>query len=205
MQLIVTKIEEYIKNKYKIYLNDEFAFVIYKGELRRYAIEVGVVFTEELRYEIIEVVLAKRAKLRAMHLLEKIDRTEADVRRKLKANLYPQAVINVAVEYVKSYHYIDDERYVKNYIRYKEMSMSKHEIGRKLLEKGIQKDIISQQLNLVEDRDVDLICKLIQKRCKQVEDLSCLEKNKLYAYLYRKGFALDNIEKAFHSILLDIT
>lgn len=205
MQLIVTKIEEYIKSKYKIYLNDEFAFVLYKGELRRYAIELGVVFTEELQHEIMEVVLTKRAKLRAMHLLEKIDRTEADIRRKLRENLYPEVIINVAVEYVKQYHYIDDERYAKNYIHCKAMSMSQHEIGRKLLEKGVSKDIISKQLDLAEDRDVELIGKLIRKRCKQVEDLSYLEKNKLYAFLYHKGFAIDNIDKALRSISLDIT
>ncbi len=36
-------------------------------------------------------VLLKRAKKRAMHLLEDMDRTESALKRKLKAGLYPES------------------------------------------------------------------------------------------------------------------
>ena len=67
--MVVTAVEEYTKNKYKIYLNDAFAFVLYKGDLRHYDIAPGKELTEEELTEIREAVLTKRAKLRAMHLL----------------------------------------------------------------------------------------------------------------------------------------
>ncbi|HKM21510.1 MAG TPA: regulatory protein RecX [Lachnospiraceae bacterium] len=201
MELTVTKIEEYTKSKYKIYLNDEFAFVLYKGELRRYGIEEGMVFTDELRGEIIGTLLVKRAKLRAMHLLEKIDRTEADVRRKLKENLYPKEVIDEAITYVKNYHYIDDERYAENYIRYKQASSSRNEIKRKLMEKGISKEVIATKLEETNDSDTELVKKLILKRCSEPANLNYQEKNKLFAYLYRKGFSSEAIETGFREII----
>ena len=37
--MTVTKIEPVTKSKYKIYLDGQFAFVLYKGELSRYHIE----------------------------------------------------------------------------------------------------------------------------------------------------------------------
>ncbi len=37
--MTVTKIEPVTKSKYKIYLDGQFAFVLYKGELSRYQIE----------------------------------------------------------------------------------------------------------------------------------------------------------------------
>ena len=36
--MTVTKIEPVTKSKYKIYLDGQFAFVLYKGELSRYHI-----------------------------------------------------------------------------------------------------------------------------------------------------------------------
>lgn len=200
MDIYVTDIKEYLKNKYKIYLNDEFAFVLYKGELRRYGIEKGMHFTDALKQEILGTLLVKRAKLRAMHLLEKIDRTEADVRRKLRENLYPESVIDEAIAYVKSYHYIDDERYAENYIRYKQATSSNNEIKRKLMEKGIHSDIIAEKLEHSADNEVELVKKLIMKRCSAPDKLDYQEKNKLYAYLYRKGFSPDAIDSGFREI-----
>ena len=39
--MLVTEIEEVSKNKCKIFLNGEFAFVLYKGELSTYHIKKG--------------------------------------------------------------------------------------------------------------------------------------------------------------------
>ena len=155
MESVVTAIEEYHKSKYKIFINDEFAFVLYKGELRRYGIKKGMPLTAELYHELVDQVLTKRAKLRAMHLLEKNDRTEADVRRRLKDNLYPQEAIDAAIAYVMSYHYIDDERYAQNYIHYKSATSSKNEIKQTLLQRGIRKDIIEEALSSSETDETD--------------------------------------------------
>ena len=56
-----------------------------------------------------------RAKRRALHILERSDRTEQELRDKLAKNYLPE-VVDAAVEYVKSYHYIDDHRYAVNYL-----------------------------------------------------------------------------------------
>ena len=45
--MIVTKVEPLSKTKYKIYLNHQFAFVLYKGELRSYKISDGRELSEE--------------------------------------------------------------------------------------------------------------------------------------------------------------
>ena len=61
--MIVTKVEPLSKTKYKIYLNHQFAFVLYKrGELRSYKISDGRELSEEELDEIREKILLKRAK-----------------------------------------------------------------------------------------------------------------------------------------------
>ena len=64
--MIVTKVEPLSKTKYKIYLNHQFAFVLYKGELRSYKISDGRELSEEELDEIREKILLKRAKKRAI-------------------------------------------------------------------------------------------------------------------------------------------
>ena len=87
--MVVTKIEMLTKIKYKVYLDEQFAFVLYKGELSHYRMAEGTILEEAVVQEILQKVILKRAKLRAMHLLEDMDRSEAALREKLCQGLYP--------------------------------------------------------------------------------------------------------------------
>ena len=74
-----------------------------------------------------------------------MDRTEAQLREKLlKAEFEPE-FIEQAIAYVKSYGYLDDERYVRNYIEYRQSQKSKRQIEQELLyRKGVSKDLIEK-------------------------------------------------------------
>lgn len=123
--MIVTGIEEQTKTKFKVYLDGTFAFVLYKGELKRFGIKQGEDLAQENYEKIQNEVLLKRAKKRAMHLLEDMDRTESALREKLKAGQYPENAISGAIEYVRSFGYLDDARYAENFIMSRKDTKSK--------------------------------------------------------------------------------
>lgn len=211
MNMTVTSIDEYPKGKGKVavYLNNEFAFVLYKGELAKYGISEGAEVDDEKYDRLMREVLIKRATKRGMNLIKTIDRTESDIRTKLSDNGYPEAAIDAAVDYLKSFKYIDDLRYASEYYRFKINSLSRKVIESKLFEKGIPREIIDEALNGYEEEmgvdshesGITLIIKLIKKRCPNgVEEITYEEKQKLFAYLYRKGFSVTEIEEAYHSI-----
>ena len=106
--MTVTRIEELSRSRCKIYLEDSFAFVLYKGELRLYGVREQEELSEESYREIMQEVLPKRATLRCMNLLQSRPYTESKLRSKLKEGGYPQESIDSALAYVKSYHYVDD-------------------------------------------------------------------------------------------------
>jgi regulatory protein len=64
----------------------------------------------------VNVVLVKRARLRALHLLNDMGRTESQLRQKLKQNDYPDDVVEDAIRYVKSFGYVNDKEYARSYI-----------------------------------------------------------------------------------------
>ena len=68
--MTVTRIEELSRSRCKIYLEDSFAFVLYKGELRLYGVREQEELSEESYREIMQEVLPKRATLRCMNLLQ---------------------------------------------------------------------------------------------------------------------------------------
>ena len=76
----ITDIKSVSKTKLKAYLDGQIAFTLYKGELFRYRIQEDGELSEEVYQEIREKVVLKRAKLRAMHLLNDMDRTESQLR-----------------------------------------------------------------------------------------------------------------------------
>ena len=84
--MIVTQIEEISKSRSKVYIDSEFAFVLYKGELHKYGIKKDEILSEAVYRQLTEEILPKRAKLRAMNLLTKRPYTELKLREKLEDN-----------------------------------------------------------------------------------------------------------------------
>ena len=206
MDMMITGIEDHPKGKgrVRIFMNNEFAFVLYKGELSQYGIECGVTVTDTLYDRIMQETVFPRARKRAMNLLMNIDRTEADVRRRLSEDYPPEAVDN-AVAYVMSFGYIDDKRYAEEFIRCKTERAGRKQIRSKLMEKGISGDVIDAAFESYDEEfgdggnaDRQLIRKLIIKRQPTgVADLSYSDRQKLFAYLYGKGFSVSDIEAVY--------
>ena len=87
--MVVTRVEAVTKTKYKVYVDGQFAFILYKGELSRFHTAEDQELSQESYEKIRTEVILKRAKLRAMHLLNDMWRTEAQLREKLTRNEYP--------------------------------------------------------------------------------------------------------------------
>lgn len=195
--MIVTQTEPLTKTKCKVYLDGKFAFVLYKGELSRFHITQGEELSEEIFVKIREEVIFKRIKLRALHLLNQMDRTEEQLRTKLKQGLYTDDMIDRAIAYVKSFGYIEDRGYAKRFILSRQDSKSRKEIYAKLCQKGIAKEIIERAMEecYEEDEELTAIRKLVEKKRFDARNATDSERQKMYGYLARKGFSYDSIRQ----------
>ena len=123
--MYIERIEQLEKGRRRLVFETGERLVLYKGEIRSYDLSEGQDIPETLYQELLCDVLGKRATKRAMHLLEKQDRTEYQLREKLRQNEYPKEAVEQAIAYVKSYHYIDDLRYATTYISYQQKKKSR--------------------------------------------------------------------------------
>lgn len=193
----VTRVEAVTKTKYKVFLDEQFAFELYKGELSRYQIAEGAQISETIYEMIRQEVILKRIKLRALHLLNVSDRTEADLRNKLRQSHYPEDLIEEAVAYVKRFGYINDERYVQMYVLNRKEKKSRREIYAALLQKGIPGEQIDEAFESCYDQEdaLEAIRTLLSKKGYR-PDMDENQKQKLYGYLARKGFGYEEIRRA---------
>ncbi len=191
----VTKLEKIDTKKTKVYLDGEYAFILYPQDLRKYKIVENAELSEEKYNEIMTETVIRRAKQKAMALLKRSDRTEKELRLKLKQNEYPEEAIEEAVAYVMKYGYVDDERYLENYVFYKKGSKSKRIMELELQQKGLSKEQIREQMEKEEVNDEEAIQKAIRKKIGTKTELSYEETQKVAAYLYRKGFKEEDIRK----------
>ena len=196
----ITQIIPLDSKRCKIYLEGEFAFVLYKGELRDFGIKEGQVIDSLVYGEIVNELLPKRCIKRAMNLLQKRDYTTGQLRDKLAEGYYTDEMIDGAIDYVTSYHYLDDERYCRDYITYHMETRSRARIIQDLTSKGLNKEFILPIVEeLYAENDPDLeqeqIRKLLAKKHFDPETADFKERQKMTAFLLRRGFSMSDIRK----------
>lgn len=186
--MIIQAVKPLTKKKYQVITDEHMDFVLYKGEVSCYHLREGMNLPQETYEEILET-LKKRAKRRALHLLTAQDRTEHQLREKLRKDGHPDEVIDCAVDYVKSYHYIDDSRYAGVYVQSMKGKKSAQRIRFELKKKGISEGDISMAVEPLEgESEEPVIEKLVRKRAGAPHPLSEKELRRLYGYLMRRGF-----------------
>ena len=171
--------------------------------MSRFGITAGAEIPEETVEMIRAEVIFKRARLRAMHLLEDMDRTEAGLREKLRQGLYPEDAAEEAVRYVKSFGYLDDSRYAENFVRSRQGGKSRREIQALLLRKGISADKIEAAFEACysddEGGEEEAVRKILKKKRFSTENSDEAQMQKIYAYLARKGFRYDTIRQVIQN------
>ncbi|HKM33128.1 MAG TPA: regulatory protein RecX [Lachnospiraceae bacterium] len=199
--MIITELVETSKSRIKVYMDQEFAFVLYKGELRKYGIKLGQEIDEKIFDEIMNEVLPKRAKLRCLNLLKYKDYTREQLRLKLKQGGYPDQVSELALDYVASFRYIDDSRYAMDYIQCSQSSRSKRRIENDLRKRGVSPDVIcnaweqwNEEGNSIDEDEQ--IRQLLDKKHFVKEQADQNRLRRMYGLLVRKGFDTDKISKA---------
>ncbi len=196
--MTITAIEKLAgKKKVRIYLNDAPAFLLYPGEVREYKLEEGMEIDDSLLETIYSAVLLKRAKLRLMHILKSQDKTEWQLRSKLRSEEVPEEVADRAIEYVKSYHYVDDLRYAGAYIRSRGARKSKAQMKADLAAKGVSSDVIAQALEEnAPDDSSELVRYWMEKKRFDPETADPDTTRKFVQFLQRKGLSYSEIKKS---------
>ena len=96
-------------------------------------------------------------------------------------------MIDMAIEYVKSFGYLNDARYAENFIRSRQNSKSRKEIQAALLQKGVSSELIGQAMELCyEDGDEEAAIRSILRKKKLIPVLLKSGKNSGSTRIWRE-------------------
>ena len=195
----VTEIVPLDKRRCRVCTDAGFAFALYKGELRRYGIEAGGELTKERYREILETVLCARARERALFLLRSHDRTEQEIRRKLRDGLYPEEAVESAVAFLQEYGYVNDGEYGRRYVELYGKSRSRRRIREELSRKGIGREQIETLLGEGEILEQEQILAFLRKKGYDPQNCTPQTRNRLAAALLRRGYSYDSVSHALNT------
>ncbi len=199
--MTVSSLEPLDRKKCKVFLDGDFAFVLYRGELDRFHIEAGAELPEELLPEIRRL-LAERAREQMLYYLGPAPRTEAEVRRKLRENLYPEETAEETACWLRRNGLLDDEAYIRNFMEIYGSRRSRAQMERFLVRKGLSLSLIREAASSVEtEKPENLIAYFIEKRHFDARCADDREKRRMLAYLQRRGFRTEEIRRAAPDLL----
>ena len=142
------------------------------------------------------------AKKRAFRILERMPRTEKQLKDKLISDgKYSEEVIDTVILFLKEYRYLDDRQYSVDYINGRKNTKGLKALLYELKNKGVSDDILSELKEEYSDMDTsDAIKKLISKKGIDPSTKDKKEKEKLFRFLISRGFTYSDITKVLTDI-----
>ena len=133
----------------------------------------------------------KNARRKAMLLLEHMDRTEKGLSDRLR-----QAGFS-AMNYVRSYGYLNDHRYAMNYISFRMGTKSRQKILQELSGKGIDRETAlaawEEAAEIEEPDELAILRVAVEKKCQPDTVLDEKGMRRLQGFLQRRGFSYGDI------------
>lgn len=145
----------------------------------------------------------KKATEKAMNLLLQKDRTKKELEDRLFRAGFSEQATQYAMRYVMEFGYINDSRYAADYIDLHKRNRSRLELQIKLMKKGVDSEVIAQAFESYEAEDEEeAIRTMLQKRLrgKRLSDMEYADRNKVTAYLARKGYALPVVKRIMREL-----
>lgn len=197
--MLITKIESGKNKRYRVFGDDTYLFALYRNELKHYQIAENAMIEDSVISSILDEIIYKRAKERALYLLEKRPLTVSGLRDKLRYHDYPEAVVEKVIAFLEQYHYLDDMDYIRMYTGSYSSKKSKKQIVYDLMRKGISKSLIDIYFEENEYSEQEGFEKQFERyvRGKDLGDLAI--RQKVFRYFYGKGFTVSMIETALRS------
>lgn len=203
----ITKIEQQKKNfkRYNVYIDGEYRCSVENDIIQELGLSEEMELNELEFNKTMEIIQYKGALRAALYILARVAKTESEIENRLVEKQYAPKAIKQAMIYLKEIGYINDESYAESYIRsIKDVTgISRRSIYQRLVNKGIDKEIIQQKLEESDFDDYVSAIKAAKKKALTLKGNSREKKSKLLNFLYRKGFGIDVCNRAAEALDLE--
>lgn len=200
MQITSIQVQKKRKDRYNIFVDGEFRFGLDEGVVARLGLYEKKEVTEKEIEEIEKEEVIAKAFNAAANFLKTRERSQKEIRDKLKTKEYSPSVIEKVLEKLERLDIVNDTRFAEMFVRDR---MKLKPEGKKVLllelkVKGIDDKIIEEVLTYYIDEASEIemarrVLKKVEKRYEGLEER--IRRDKIVKYLLGKGFTYSIIEK----------
>lgn len=203
----ITKIEVQKRNKERVnvYIDNVYTFSAYSELIYKENLKVNSEVDEEKLLRIAQKENVSKCKETALRIIERSYKTEKEMQNKLIEKGYDSESVGIAINFLKEYNFINDNNYVKMYIKDRISTQGKQKIKYSLIRKGISDDIIEEFLEDIESEDEKSAA--IELAKKKYKSISRTETdrfklwNKLCRYLVGRGYDYSVSKEVVNEVL----
>lgn len=203
----ITKIEVQKRNKERVnvYIDNVYTFSAYSELIYKENLKVNSEVDEEKLLRIAQKENVSKCKETALRIIERSYKTEKEMQNKLIEKGYDSESVGIAINFLKEYNFINDNNYVKMYIKDRISTQGKQKIKYSLIRKGISDDIIEEFLEDIESEDEKSAA--IELAKKKYKSISRIETdrfklwNKLCRYLVGRGYDYSVSKEVVNEVL----
>ena len=206
---VITKIgrQKRSKERYNIYLNEEYAFAVDEGTLIKFGLQKGKVLEQieidEIQYED-EIAKAFN---KALSFLSFQMRSEHEVKTKLLQAGHGEAVVQEAIHKLTKLGFLNDESYSKALLETRKRTAKKGPaaIRQDLMQKGIDKNLQQQVLSTFgHDEQLKIAMELAEKAVRSNQNKTPAQvRQKIQDVLLRKGYSYTVVTEILEQIKLE--
>ena len=151
--------------------------------------------------------LLQRCKERSLYLLTGTAKTERRLREKLeKSQRYTEDIIAKTIDFLKEYDYLNDYTYALHYLEENSGKRSLRDMKAKLFQRGVDSVSLKEAIEAFQEKqreeeidpEREALRQCLEKKRRTLDLSDPKDKQKLYAFLMRKGFSYDLIREALN-------
>lgn len=206
----VTAITPSVKRegRFDVQVNGTLVATLTLDAVERLRLQVGAPFSDPIATAVEREVQAQRTMDRALNMLAFRARSIRELRRGLVKKGEPEDQVDAAIERLVSAGLLNDEDYARGYVRAKVAGpgFSRRRLRGELYRRGVARDVADQAINEVfESEETDeaaIIERVAVKKARSLEKLDPdTRRRRLYAFLARRGYELDDIRQIMTKVL----
>ncbi len=194
--------------RYVIEVDERAATIVSAEVIGALGLRVGGVIDAERAEQLREAAGQLEVFDKGVALLAIRARSTRDLQLRLRRAGALAPAITAAVERLQRLGYLDDEAYARNHARSRALSggVSKRRIGQELQRQGVAREIVqeavAETLADVGIDETDAAMRIAVRRARSLRDLDPRkQRQRLYAYLARRGYDLDVVTRVVASVL----
>ena len=210
MKKLITdiQIDEKTSSRRILFLNGARFDSIDAGLISKFGLWVGLEIEADILRKLIQADEIVRAKNDATMYLKDENLSKEKLIDALKRKGFGEETIEAVLAELEQHGRIRDEKFAHAWVKRRQRSKprSRKMMRRELRNKGIDQTTVDSALEAIDDTQEDqLALQAAQKQAKRYKSLEMhVAKRRLYAFLLRRGFGYETIQKTVESVLRNI-